>query len=355
MPNIRRVRRRVRSSSADSNRQGSGQGEEEEEEDNEEARLRAAQRRVLRAEELAAEREEEIRRLRAQLNAQNANAGHPARRNRPGGRNQPATPPANPPANPPGRQHNNQCRGQPANRTGTPEGEQPQNAPDPARAERLFKISHNRSLVRQAGRRCCVLHHPFMEEDFLIDNAVQQALPQILTDLENKLAEDAEHEDEGGDAEDNFWAVDRFELAEPVEIVREILSTLPLELGRLWLDPKFQKLFHTGYRKMKSEAVSGVANARHVVFKMTDEEFGERSDDRKRGAAAKALLDDNKYLFSPSTEAELQEARANRRDPPRGPHFFRHECLVKLVFLLQKALLIAPLPRPASLAAPCGR
>ncbi|KAG8734654.1 hypothetical protein FRC10_011550 [Ceratobasidium sp. 414] len=167
-----------------------------------------------------------------------------------------------------------------------------------------------------------------MEPDFLTDNAVRQAVPQILEDLENKLAAAAENEGEDEDPEGNFWAEPRFELAEPAEIVQEIISTLPVELGKLWLNPTFQKLFHTGYRKMKSEAASEVANARHVIFKMTDEEFGERSDDRKRGNAAKALFENSKYIFSPPTNTEIQQALANNRDPSRGPQFFQHECIV---------------------------
>ncbi|KAG9080767.1 hypothetical protein FS749_007898 [Ceratobasidium sp. UAMH 11750] len=180
-----------------------------------------------------------------------------------------------------------------------------------------------------------------MEPDFLTDNAVQQALPQILRDLENKLAAAAENEDENEDPEDDFWAERRFELAEPTEIVREIVSTLPLELGKLWLNPTFQKLFHTGYRKMRSEAASGVANARHVVFKMTDEEFGERTGDRKRGDAAKALLENSKYLFSPATDAEIQQARANNREPRRGPRFFRNDCIINACQVIMAGLSAA--------------
>ncbi|KAG8707892.1 hypothetical protein FRC08_000229 [Ceratobasidium sp. 394] len=336
MPRITRNRKRVRSSSEEedrSDRPGSRSGRDDEDEDVE-RRLRKtleqSQARTQRAEELAARCDEEIRLLRAQLNAPNANAGRPARRNRHGACNRAATPAGPPPDNPPDAPHNSdpdEQRDGPANHPGAVGGAGAQDAQNPAVVECPLKNENNRDLIQLAGRCCCVLHYPFMEPDFLTDQAVQQALPQLLKDLENKIAAAAENEDEDEDLEDNFWAHAQFDSAEPVEIVREILSTLPIELGKLWLDAQFQKLFHTGYRKMRSKAVSEVANARHVIFKMTDEEFGERSDDRKRGDAAKALLENSNYLFSPPTDAEIQQAQADKRNPRLGPHFFRHECI----------------------------
>ncbi|KAG8710533.1 hypothetical protein FRC08_017042 [Ceratobasidium sp. 394] len=173
------------------------------------------------AEKLAAWREEELQLLRAQLNAENANAGRPTRRNRHGARNCAATldpPPDNRPDEPNSANHDGRPA-EPANRPGAAVGAGAQDVLDPAVVARLLKSENNRALIQLAGHRCCLLHYPFMEPDFLTDDAVQQAFLQILWDLENKLAAAAENEDENEDPEDNFWAERQFKLAEPTEIV----------------------------------------------------------------------------------------------------------------------------------------
>ncbi|KAG8686662.1 hypothetical protein FRC09_013983 [Ceratobasidium sp. 395] len=274
--------------------------------------LRDAQLRVVEAERLAQEREERNRELKAQLQQYKAGQANKQGRGR-GGRA------------PTGRA-NQQNRHEAAAQDDAAQ----QAAPVDAEAERLLKIGHNRDFIRMAGRRCAVLHHPFMEPEFLIDRSVQQALPRIIKDLKDKLARDQERgsdsEDEDEDdpgTDEDFWSTPRFELAQPADIVREVLSHLPIELGKLWLNPSFQKIFRKGNRKMKSEAASAVANARHAVFKLTDEEFGERHDDRKRGPGAKALLHKNNYMLIPA------EPDANGNPPPRSPRWFRHRCLLK--------------------------
>ncbi|KAG9086248.1 hypothetical protein FRC06_003206 [Ceratobasidium sp. 370] len=82
--------------------------------------------------------------------------------------------------------------------------------------------------VRTAGRRCCVLHLPWMQGDSLFD-----------TD------------------------------------------------------------FREGMRKMRSEAVSAVANNRHIVFGLSDDEFGDRHNQRARLAGAQALYEGNAYMWAP--------------------------------------------------------
>ncbi|KAG8693217.1 hypothetical protein FRC08_009261 [Ceratobasidium sp. 394] len=275
-------RKQVRSSSEEGSR--SGRESNQSGEDDQQGSLRDAQMRALKAERLTENQDQQIRALQAKLKEYAARTSKKQKRAAAGGggpSNRRSETPVDQHADPPNQRPVN------ANQQAPPAPVQP-NA-------KLLDDDYNRVLVRMAGRRCCVLHNPFLEPDFLTDNTVQQALPQIIKDLESKIAggSEAGSDAEGGDhpgGDEDFWATLRFELAQPVDIVREILSTLPIELGRLWLNPRFQKLFHTGYRKMKSEAVSGVANARLVVFKMTEEEFGQRSDDRKRGAAAQALF-----------------------------------------------------------------
>ncbi|KAG8749795.1 hypothetical protein FRC12_013226 [Ceratobasidium sp. 428] len=178
-----------------------------------------------------------------------------------------------------------------------------------------------------------------MEPNFLLGSSVQQVLPQIIRDLEEKaLKEDNEDEDNEENNEAGFWDTPRFKTADPVDIVREILSNLPIALAKLWLEPEFQHLFHTGYRKMRLEVVASVASARLVVFKMTEAEFGERSGDRKRGPAAEALFEEANYMVAPAPPAppvapaepgDAPAAQNARR--PRPPsitsRWGRHFCL----------------------------
>lgn len=51
-------------------------------------------------------------------------------------------------------------------------------------------------------------------------------------------------------------------------------------------------------RKMRSEAVSEIADKRHIVFGLTDEDFGERNNTRKRGPGAKALLEGDSFMWA---------------------------------------------------------
>ncbi|KAG9091824.1 hypothetical protein FS749_016221 [Ceratobasidium sp. UAMH 11750] len=74
---------------------------------------------------------------------------------------------------------------------------------------------------------------------------------------------------------------------------------------------------------------------------MTDEEFGERTGDRKRGDTAKVLLENSKYLFSPATDAEIQQAWANNCEPRRGPRFFRNDCIINACQVIMAGLSAA--------------
>ncbi|KAG9095468.1 hypothetical protein FRC06_009777 [Ceratobasidium sp. 370] len=321
-------RKRIHSDSEEDSRRGSSQEIEDDQEAAREEALNEAQLRALNAEKLAQERDEEIRTLKAKLKERESrNAKRPNR------------------ASGSGRGAANRQPERPVNRPSTPQAAAGANADqqaltgEPARSEELLGIENNKRYIRTAGRCCCVLHHPFMEPDFLTDNAVRQALPQIIQDLENKLAGAAEPgpdaEDEHQGANEGYWAATHFKLAQPVDIVREILSTLPIELGKLWLSPSFQSLFHTGYRKMRSEAVSAVAEARLIIFKMTEEEFGGRSDVRNRGAAAQALFENSKYMLAPAAPD------AQGVMPPKSPRWFRHDCLVNACQVILSGLSAA--------------
>ncbi|KAG9119796.1 hypothetical protein FRC07_005012 [Ceratobasidium sp. 392] len=276
--------------------------------------LKEAQLRALEAEKIAGEREEQIRALQAQLQRRDAPGAN--QRGRAGGSRAGASSGRSQPAGSANRANNRQ--GAEAN-----DADQPTHPNDEETAQ-LLSNEYNERLIRTAGRRACILHFPFMEDDFLTDNAVRQGLPQIIKDLEEKLAaenaSDAENEDQ--DEVNPFWVQPRFDVAEPLEIVREVIASLPIELGKLWLHPMFQKQFHTGYRKMRSESVSGVADARGSVFDMKDDDFGERSDDRKRGPGAKALFNGNKYMFAPA------EPDAEGNELPKSPRWLRHDCLI---------------------------
>ncbi|KAG9097812.1 hypothetical protein FS749_005411 [Ceratobasidium sp. UAMH 11750] len=142
--------------------------------------------------------------------------------------------------------------------------------------------------VRTAGRRCCVLHMPWMRAE--------------------------------------FWQEHRFALAEPVDVVREVVSHLDTELARKWFQPWFKQQFKLGMRKMRSEAVNEVADQRYLVFRLTDEEFGERRGQRRRGPGAKALFEDDAYLWDP-----LEDADDGRTEDER---FFRSQPVLRATKLL---------------------
>ncbi len=57
-------------------------------------------------------------------------------------------------------------------------------------------------------------------------------------------------------------------------------------------------------RKMRSEAVNEIADQYYLVFKLTEEEFGERHGSKERGQGAKALLEDDTYLTDPLTDED---------------------------------------------------
>ncbi|KAG9081624.1 hypothetical protein FRC07_014466 [Ceratobasidium sp. 392] len=68
---------------------------------------------------------------------------------------------------------------------------------------------------------------------------------------------------------------------------------------------------------------------------MKDVQFGKQSDDRKRGAGAKALFDNGKYMFAPANS----DAEGNK--PPRSPQRLRHECLVTACQVIMAGLSAA--------------
>ncbi|KAG9105142.1 hypothetical protein FRC07_009575, partial [Ceratobasidium sp. 392] len=55
---------------------------------------------------------------------------------------------------------------------------------------------------------------------------------------------------------------------------------------------------------------------------MKDDDFGERSDDRKHGPGAKALFNKNKYMFA------LAEPDAKGHELPQSPQWLRDRCLI---------------------------
>ncbi|KAG8735549.1 hypothetical protein FRC10_010406, partial [Ceratobasidium sp. 414] len=101
--------------------------------------------------------------------------------------------------------------------------------------------------VRTAGRRCCMLHMPWMRGDSLFDTDVRNNFATIISELEAIRSE--EDDPEAEDIAAAFWETPRFAIPDPADV------------------------FKLGMRKMRSEAVSDVAGQRYLVFQLTDEQF----------------------------------------------------------------------------------
>ncbi|KAG8781352.1 hypothetical protein FRC12_021957 [Ceratobasidium sp. 428] len=181
------------------------------------------------------------------------------------------------------------------------------------------------STVRAAGRRCCLLHMLWMDADCLFDTDVRNGFDAAISDLV-ALRSAAEAGEEVEDPVAAFWTTPRFKIADPIDVVREVISHLNTELAKRWFEPWFKREFKLGMRKMRSEAVNEVADQRFIVFKLSDDDFGERYGSKKRAPGAKALLQDDAYLTEP---------KRNENDPRcDDERFMRSGVLVRAAKLL---------------------
>ncbi|KAG8779129.1 hypothetical protein FRC12_024621 [Ceratobasidium sp. 428] len=130
------------------------------------------------------------------------------------------------------------------------------------------------SEVRTAGRRCCMLHMLWMPADSdLFNTDVHNGFGTIISELEaSRSAEEDSKEFEDPTAA--FWSALPSKIADPIDVVWEVVCHLEIGLGKQWFEPWFKRQFKLGVRKMWAEAVNKVANQRHIVFKLTAEEFG---------------------------------------------------------------------------------
>lgn len=80
-----------------------------------------------------------------------------------------------------------------------------------------------------------------MQGDSLFDTEVRNNFESIISDLEatRRARSDADSDSEHEDPVDEFWRSPRFEVASPVDIVREVMSHMDLPLAKRWFEPWF--------------------------------------------------------------------------------------------------------------------
>ncbi|KAG9077442.1 hypothetical protein FRC06_008907 [Ceratobasidium sp. 370] len=137
----------------------------------------------------------------------------------------------------------------------------------------------------------------WMKGDCLFDTDVRNNFDAIIANLEALRSE--ENDDDAEDATATFWNTTRFRIADPVDVVGEVVSHLDTKLAKRWFEPQFKREFKEGMRKMRSESVNQLADRQHLAFTLTDPGFGERHGAKTRGEAAKELLKDDAYLTEP--------------------------------------------------------
>jgi hypothetical protein len=91
---------------------------------------------------------------------------------------------------------------------------------------------------------------PWMQGDSLFNTEVCNSFEAIIVQLKATQGEanDAENdEDSNSEADDpveEFWRSPRFEIASPVDVVREVMSHMDLTLAKKWFEPWFKKEVH---------------------------------------------------------------------------------------------------------------
>ncbi|QRV91942.1 hypothetical protein RhiJN_19960 [Ceratobasidium sp. AG-Ba] len=161
-----------------------------------------------------------------------------------------------------------------------------------------------------AGRRAGPLYAPFLEVDALSDQKVQDNIGTILEEVRQAQESDNELEDDVNPAKrfENPW----FDIPDTLDIVREMLFSLPKSPGKRWLDDWFQEKVKLGLRKQRGDIVHAVAKHYEKVFDIHDSDF----EDRKKR----------------SQMPEVQELSATflhiSEDDPLET-FFRHNCIVR--------------------------
>ncbi|KAG9077153.1 hypothetical protein FS749_010989 [Ceratobasidium sp. UAMH 11750] len=150
----------------------------------------------------------------------------------------------------------------------------------------------------------------WMKGDCLFDTDVRNNFDAVIANLEALRGEESGEDTE--DAAAMFWHTTRFRIADPVDVVREVVSHLDTELAKRWFEPQFKREFKEGMRKMRSESVNQLGDRQHLVFELTDLEFGERHGAKMRGSAAKELLKDDAYLTEPLKDENDQRSADER-------------------------------------------
>lgn len=83
-----------------------------------------------------------------------------------------------------------------------------------------------------------------MERDYLFDSRVRSSFERIMKQLEaTRGIESASSSSDSGTPPplDDFWATPRFKVADPEDVVQEIVSHLDLRLAKQWFEPWFVK------------------------------------------------------------------------------------------------------------------
>ncbi|KAG8698029.1 hypothetical protein FRC08_006174 [Ceratobasidium sp. 394] len=191
--------------------------------------------------------------------------------------------------------------------------------------------------VRMAGRRCCILHMPWMHQgDVLFGNNVYTCFKAIIFELEaiRGIADDVEAVAEAENAWAEFWANSRVAVADPVMVMREIVSHLDIGLAKQWFEPWFKRQFKLGMRDLQLEAANKVADHHYLALQLTDEEFGEHHGLQRCGPGAQRCS-----RTTPTYLTHVGATMTNERITSRC--FIHRQCLGPRSFCLRARPLSA--------------
>ncbi|KAG9075391.1 hypothetical protein FS749_012947, partial [Ceratobasidium sp. UAMH 11750] len=113
--------------------------------------------------------------------------------------------------------------------------------------DRLLTKIHRKSLAASAGRRAAILHTPFMDDDYLFDHRVHDALPCLITEIKKASHDpaDPEAEADGKPLPDKmnpkkWWDFWRFDIPDTIDMAHEVLFHMPPDASKWWFKDWFK-------------------------------------------------------------------------------------------------------------------
>ncbi|KAG8686998.1 hypothetical protein FRC08_012201 [Ceratobasidium sp. 394] len=257
------------------------------------------------------------------------------------------------------------------------EGAQPVNKTEAE--DRVLTKIHRKGLAASAGRRAAILHMPFMDDDYLFDHRVHDALPRLIAEIKNAShdPDDPEADADGEPLDDiinpkKWWDRWRMDVPDAIDMVRKILFHLPPGASKWWFKDWFKDSFLEGHRKIRGDIVFHISKNHNLIFGITDTRFrdkklrvtlrkvqelrktfqykyleatnpkpGDAEDDAEAAEieADKAEADDPEADDAEADAAETGDPKAGdpklgkkpKKPKPDPTTLFRHDCIMKTI------------------------